>query len=368
MAKPAIRWKAVAQDSALAGRTIYVPMVVDRTEPIDLTTLIERAIDTGRIAGLKPSAAQSIAEGTCEMIAQVLREGEGVQFGEYFCVRMYLGGTVDGPLSSLTDKNPINAKIITGDKLKIDRSQFSFRNINNTDGGAPYLDEVQSDVDGAVNAVVEIGRGLAFIGSNLALGEGDAIVAKKRGEDGDTVVGTIRAADCTTSSNKLVRCPWDALGAEGLQAGDVLYFEVVKRVEIAGGQTATQASNRFAATVAEAAPAPVQTARLVAAMSASGMHPGVIEPNSDVMIVGEGVKLAGNDVVKAAWYPAADAAAPTSTAEISVASLVGTDDTYVKFHWGALSSMGGLASGYVRFSVVKGGRESNAIDASISEE
>ena len=120
--------------------------------------------------------------------------------------------------------------------------------------------------------------------------------------------------------------------------------------------------------MAEAAPEPVPAAHLVAAMSASGMFPGVIEPSMDVMLVGESVKLVGDDIVKAAWYPSEGSATPTSTAEISVASLVGTDDAFVRFHWSALSPMGGLASGYVRFSVVKDGRESNAIDARISEE
>ena len=66
--------------------------------------------------------------------------------------------------------------------------------------------------------------------------------------------------------------------------------------------------------------------------------------------------------------PKARPSSKKSTAEISVASLVGTDDAFVRFHWSALSPMGGLASGYVRFSVVKDGRESNAIDARISEE
>ena len=43
-----------------------------------------------------------------------------------------------------------------------------------------------------------------------------------------------------------------------------------------------------------------------------------------------------------------DAAAPTSTAEIPVASLVGTDDAFVRFHWSALSPGGSWSFGMSR--------------------
>lgn len=148
MAKPIIRWKPVAQNSHLAGKKIYLPMVVERTPPADVSTLIERAIDTGRIAGLKPSAARGIAEATCEMIAQALANGEGVKFGEYFAVRMYLGGRLETPDAPLTEENPVHARIITGRKLKIDRTQYTFRNVEADGDEQPSTGDAAQPADG----------------------------------------------------------------------------------------------------------------------------------------------------------------------------------------------------------------------------
>ena len=258
MAKPVIRYKVIAHDSQLAGRMIYVPQVVDRTEPQTLAYLVEKAIDTGRIAGLKPSAATGIAEAVAEMIAATLREGEGVKFGDYFTVRMYLDGTVDGPLASLGAANNINAKIITGSKLKISRDMFSFRNVNAT-GDDPFIDEVQSDVDGAVNGIVRLGDPLAVIGSFLQLGADDVVnVYRKAAGSQETVsCGSVAADALTTNSNKLLRFPFAAIPLGGeMRDGDALFFEVSKQVTLPGGQTATQLSNRFTATATGTAPVP----------------------------------------------------------------------------------------------------------------
>lgn len=123
-------------------------MVVERTPPADVSTLIERAIDTGRIAGLKTSAARGIAEATCEMIAQALANGEGVKFGEYFAVRMYLGGKLETSDAPLTDENPLHARIITGKKLKIDRSRYTFRNVDAEGEEEPSSGDASQASDG----------------------------------------------------------------------------------------------------------------------------------------------------------------------------------------------------------------------------
>ena len=239
----------------------------ERKQP--LAYLVEKAIDTGRIAGLKPSAATGIAEAVAEMIAATLREGEGVKFGDYFTVRMYLDGTVDGPLASLGAANNINAKIITGSKLKISRDMFSFRNVNAT-GDDPFIDEVQSDVDGAVNGIVRLGDPLAVIGSFLQLGEDDVVnVYRKAAGSQETVsCGSVAASALTTNSNKLLRFPFAAIPLGGeMRDGDAVFFEVSKQVTLPGGQTATQLSNRFTATASGTAPVPGPSVTAVFSMN-----------------------------------------------------------------------------------------------------
>ena len=45
-----------------------VPVLVDRRQPTDLSAVIENAIDRSLIAGLKPSAAEGIADGTWQPV------------------------------------------------------------------------------------------------------------------------------------------------------------------------------------------------------------------------------------------------------------------------------------------------------------
>ena len=93
MAKPIINYRAVAQANSVLNKTIYRPTVVDRGEPVSLSTVITRAIDRGYLPGLKPESAQGVAAGICEQMATEFREGKSVKFGNYFRGLIYLSGT-----------------------------------------------------------------------------------------------------------------------------------------------------------------------------------------------------------------------------------------------------------------------------------
>ena len=76
-------------------RDTIVPVIVDRLNPTELETVVENCIDRGLIAGLKSSAAKSIADGTMIQLGKTLNGGTGVIFGEFFAVRPYLTGTIE---------------------------------------------------------------------------------------------------------------------------------------------------------------------------------------------------------------------------------------------------------------------------------
>ena len=99
-------------------------MFVDRLQPTDLATVIEKCIDRGLIIGIKSTAAQSIADGIVEQIANEFDEGRGVQFGDYFYGRPYLDGTVgnDGRLGA---SNGVNVRLYKGNGFKLGLDDFS---------------------------------------------------------------------------------------------------------------------------------------------------------------------------------------------------------------------------------------------------
>ena len=75
------------------GGTLYLPAIVEREEAVPLDVIIERAIDRGLIAGIKPSAAKQIADAIAQQMYEEFKAGRGVKFGNYFYARLYLDGT-----------------------------------------------------------------------------------------------------------------------------------------------------------------------------------------------------------------------------------------------------------------------------------
>ena len=125
------------------GETVesLIPVLVDRRQPTDLSAVIENAIDRSLIAGLKPSAAEGIADGIARQLAHEFAKGRSVGFGHYFYGRPYLSGTVDAN-GRLTAENRINVRLYKGEDFKLTLDDFSF---SYEDGGnLPKVDFVLS--------------------------------------------------------------------------------------------------------------------------------------------------------------------------------------------------------------------------------
>ena len=100
MDKPILFYDVRVQTSRVTGGTLYLPAIVEREEAVPLDVIIERAIDRGLIAGIKPSAAKQIADAIAQQMYEEFRAGRGVKFGNYFYARLYLDGTSDSDAST----------------------------------------------------------------------------------------------------------------------------------------------------------------------------------------------------------------------------------------------------------------------------
>ena len=167
-AKTVIRWKPVAMaDPSDRTKTIVTPSIVDRQDSIDLGQLVEQAIDTGRIAGVKPEFSQAIGEALAAQIGATLKSGRGVKFGQYFYVRLYLNGTLESMKSALGAENKLNAVLVPGNELRLAKDDFTFRNVLDT-GDNPTIDNVfNADVSGENDVIGDWSRAIAITGSYL---------------------------------------------------------------------------------------------------------------------------------------------------------------------------------------------------------
>ena len=68
MDKPILFYDVRVQTSRVTGGTLYLPAIVEREEAVPLDVIIERAIDRGLIAGIKPSAAKQIADAIAQQM------------------------------------------------------------------------------------------------------------------------------------------------------------------------------------------------------------------------------------------------------------------------------------------------------------
>ena len=176
------------------GETVesLVPVLVDRRQPTDLSAVIENAIDRSLIAGLKPSAAEGIADGIARQLAHEFAKGRSVGFGHYFYGRPYLSGTVDAN-GRLTAANGINVRLYKGEDFKLTLDDFSF---SYEEGGSlPKVDFVLSSPGNLRGAVVTGGE-VTLNGRMLHLdGDANTVVFQEEGAEGaPVVVDTFTAA------------------------------------------------------------------------------------------------------------------------------------------------------------------------------
>ena len=216
MDKPILFYDVRVQTSRVTGGTLYLPAIVEREEAVPLDVIIERAIDRGLIAGIKPSAAKQIADAIAQQMYEEFRAGRGVKFANYFYARLYLDGTSDSD-GKLTSANSINVRFVNGTGFKLTMDMFSFSNVNG--GDIPGTDFLISEADGAERGVLIPNENVILNGVNLWR-DGDA--GTKVGFYGiDPVTGEISgdpAAEVTSFETKgpnALKFAWPSALAQG---------------------------------------------------------------------------------------------------------------------------------------------------------
>ena len=149
MAKPIIRYKPVATPDKVHHKMNYIPTIVDREDKIGLDQIIIRAIDHGRIVGVKAEAAAGLANGIAAQMYSEFCDGKGVKVGNYFYGQLFLRGTTteDG---RLTDANELHVALYKGKGFALSRDMFSFQNVEAAD--VPNLDFAMSYADVVLEA------------------------------------------------------------------------------------------------------------------------------------------------------------------------------------------------------------------------
>ncbi len=170
MAKPILFYQVRQQTNRVDGSVSYVPAIVDREPTVSLDDIIMRAIDRGLIAGLKPSAANNVAQAIAQQMYNEFSAGRGVKFGSYFSARVYLDGTTDND-GRLTSANGINVRFTNGPSFKLNRSMYSWSNVQG--GDIPGVDFLVSNADGAERGKLIVGESIMLNGVNLYR-DGDA--------------------------------------------------------------------------------------------------------------------------------------------------------------------------------------------------
>ena len=216
MDKPILFYDVRVQTSRVTGGTLYLPAIVEREEAVPLDVIIERAIDRGLIAGIKPSAAKQIADAIAQQMYEEFKAGRGVKFGNYFYARLYLDGTSDSD-GRLTSANSINVRFVNGTGFRLTMDMFSFSNVNG--GDIPGTDFLISEADGAERGILIPDENVILNGVNLWR-EGDAGtkvgfygIDPATGEVAD--VPTAEVANFETKGPNALKFAWPSALAQG---------------------------------------------------------------------------------------------------------------------------------------------------------
>ena len=211
-----------------------------------LEQVVAEAIDRGLIAGLKSSAAKSIADGTMIQLGKTLNGGTGVIFGEFFAVRPYLTGTIENLLAPITSANKLRVRFVPGSAYKLDEKEFSFHNVTESED-LPKIVEVVPDENGAAPGTYKVGEGLVVTGEKLKLevDRGSLNVYDLTGETPSLVTGI--AADVLATNNDACLIVDPALVQEDWPAK--IGLKEVKQITIEGVEQTIE-SNMLVATKA----------------------------------------------------------------------------------------------------------------------
>ena len=225
MEKPILFYQVRQQTNRADGTLQFVPAIVDREPTVPLDEIINRAIDRGLIAGLKPSAANNVAQAVAEQMYAEFKKGRGVKFGSYFSARLYLNGLSDQD-GKLTSANEINVRFTNGASFKLDRSMFSFSNVQG--GDIPGTDFLVSKADGAERGKLIVQEAIMLNGVNLYkegdLGTKVAFFAINPATGEISGEATAEVTDFTTLGPNLLEFAFPAALEDG-----VSYFAVPSR-------------------------------------------------------------------------------------------------------------------------------------------
>ena len=218
MDKPDLQYRIRAvKDPTDRTKTIYVPVIVERGTPVSLTKIITRAINEGRLLGIKTEAAESLAKGILAQIKLALEEGEGVNFGDYFRVRLYLDGTVETTGSALSAlRNRVNIRLAPGTEFRSTLSSFSWHNVDAASNVTIY--NVQT-VGGSTPNLLAADSPFAVYGSNLDMYTGDTLTASWD-DDGETQTLALNASE---HDNAHIKVSWPS-GFSEIESGTEIAF------------------------------------------------------------------------------------------------------------------------------------------------
>ena len=277
-----------------------VPVIVERLSPTSLADVVENCIDRGLIAGLKPTAAEGIADGIARQIAREFSLGRGVKFGNYFYGRPYLSGTV-APNGRLNSDNSINVRLYKGEAFKLSTSDFTLT--FDGAGDSVKVDFLFSDLDGAGGNT----RGTLVTGAPVIV-QGRSLYAagdtNKVTFDEVNGTGSVEVTEFLNQGDGLLKFAWPT----GLEAGK-RYAVTVERTDVNG--VTRVAKGRYVEVVAGATPT----------------DPTVTAINDGTFRAGDGNVVTGTNMRFASEYPCAHVVIKDSSGTDMEAMI--SDDTSV---------------------------------------
>ena len=229
MSKPILNYAVREVTAPGESNPTTYPSIVERRENTSLADLIEKCIDRGLIAGLKPNAAEGLARGISEQIAYEFAQGKGVKFDQYFYGNLYLDGTTNSN-GTLSDANSVNVKLHKGNlfKLSLDMFQMQFQG----DASRPIITNIV-DQDTGKRGVVTPYKYATINGENLNFaGDTNTVIFTERGNSAASpiVVSAFQAAGPSVLS---FECP-------ALTAGKVYDVQVTRTTNGETRRTATK--------------------------------------------------------------------------------------------------------------------------------
>ena len=247
MQKPVINYKGYMTDNP-SDRTkpkICIPQIVDRNQVQTLEQVVAHAIDRGLIAGLKSSAAKSIADGIMLQLGETLNGGTGVIFGEFFAVRPYLTGTIANLLAPITTANKLRVRFVPGSAYKLDEKDFSFHNVTESEN-LPKIVEIVPDENGATPGTYKNDVALIISGEHLKLDADDEIKVFDASVNPPTRVKSFIAINLATNNDACLIVKAEVVHDLPIKAG----FKVVKTITVDGVEQTIE-SNLYVADMVE---------------------------------------------------------------------------------------------------------------------